>query len=151
MRGATFVDAEVTGMETGHAKDADLSGSSSRMAIGWVIFLSLAGLVALWVLVKVVARGRRLGRAVKLEASERAARLKKTRLSQEENVTRLGEEIDRLADGGEGGDDVNWHRALDAYDAAKQALAAARDIDEVKAVDVIVARGRDALRGRTAR
>nr|WP_189183241.1 hypothetical protein [Microbispora rosea] len=57
-------------------------------------------------------------------------------------MTRLGEEINGQADRT---GDIDWNAVLDAYDAAKEALARAHDMSDLTDVATIVARGRKAL------
>lgn len=68
--------------------------------------------------------------------------MRSARRVQEENVTRLGEEINGQADRT---GDIDWNAVLDAYDAAKEALARAHDMSDLPDVATIVARGRKAL------
>ncbi|GGO28475.1 hypothetical protein GCM10010116_57090 [Microbispora rosea subsp. aerata] len=68
--------------------------------------------------------------------------MRSARRVQEENVTRLGEEINGQADRT---GDIDWNAVLDAYDAAKEALARAHDMSDLTDVATIVARGRKAL------
>lgn len=68
--------------------------------------------------------------------------MRSARRVQEENVTRLGEEINGQADRT---GDIDWNAVLDAYDAAKEALARAHNMSDLTDVATIVARGRKAL------
>ncbi len=142
LRGATFEGAEVTGLKQDFAEDIDLSGSSSRMSVGWLIFFGIAGLLGLWIVVGLTRARVRRRRAAREQAAERAVRFEDARRVQEENVTRLGEEIDGSTDRT---GDVDWNAVLDAYDAAKEALASAHDMSDLTDVETIVARGRKAL------
>ena len=143
-KGATFEGADVTDTVTEYAKDADLSGSTSKLAIGWVITFGVFGLIVVAVVFRAVQ--------IELEApssrpavsaAESRAAFETGRRRAEEEVTRLGEEIDLLD--GKGEDGTDWHAVLDAYDAAKAALATAQDREDLKVVGDIVERGRDAL------
>ncbi|GAA4194037.1 pentapeptide repeat-containing protein [Microbispora amethystogenes] len=79
-----------------------------------------------------------------------AAEMAVARHAAEEDVTRFGEEIDALDFEMKinqiSGPSQEWRAALDAYEAAKQALGVARTPYELRAAAVTVARGRDALR-----
>jgi hypothetical protein len=68
----------------------------------------------------------------------------------EESVTRLGEEIDQLdfefkINQMSGGPSHDWRAALDAYEAAKQALIIARTPSDLHAAASAVQHGRHAL------
>jgi hypothetical protein len=128
---------------TDYAKDADLSGSTSKLAIGWVITFGVFGLIMVAVVFRAVRIKLRRRRAGRRSAAESRAAFETGRRRAEEEVTRLGEEIDLLD--GKGGDGTDWHAVLDAYDAAKTALATAQDHEDLKVVGDIVERGRDAL------
>ncbi|MEV7907846.1 pentapeptide repeat-containing protein, partial [Streptomyces anulatus] len=145
LRGATFTGADVTDMATDGVEDADLSGSTSKMPVGWVVVLFLLGLAVAAVAVRVVLRTLRRGRAARRSAAESRARFETSRLKAEEEATSLGEEIDLMDQEGAEAEAADWHEALDAYDAAKAALAAAKDETDLRAVRDIVHRGRDAL------
>ncbi|GLW21948.1 hypothetical protein Mame01_19910 [Microbispora amethystogenes] len=79
-----------------------------------------------------------------------AAEMAVVRHAAEEDVTRFGEEIDALDFEMKinqiSGPSQEWRAALDAYEAAKQALGLARTPYELRAAGVTVARGREALR-----
>ncbi|WP_433251982.1 pentapeptide repeat-containing protein [Streptosporangium sp. CA-135522] len=83
--------------------------------------------------------------------SRRNARFALMRGGAEEDVTRLGEEIDQLdyefQVSGHGGvtGDQDWRHALDAYEAAKHALTVARREEELDFVARAVQDGRNAL------
>jgi hypothetical protein len=112
------------------------------MSVGWLIFFGIAGLAAFWIVAGLTMAKVRRRRAAREQAAERAVRFEEARRVQEEHVTRLGEEIDSLSDRtGE----VDWNAVLDAYDAAKEALARAHDMSDLTDVETIVARGRKAL------
>ncbi|GIH75284.1 pentapeptide repeat-containing protein [Planobispora longispora] len=143
LHGAAFEDADVTDADTRFARGADLSGSTSRMPVGWKIFLGMLGLVAAWILRKVVSRRLRRRREAGQAAAESAIRFEEFRKELEEDVTRFGEEIDRLDE--EGGGNADWNRALDCYDTAKESLAAAREHADLKFVALALERGRNAL------
>ncbi|GII82640.1 hypothetical protein Ssi03_06300 [Sphaerisporangium siamense] len=83
--------------------------------------------------------------------ADRANRFAAARRTAEEDVIRLGEEIDALdfdykinhMDGGSV--DQDWRRALDAYEAAKAALNGAQDIPQLGGVAAAIHHGREAL------
>ncbi|WP_424529181.1 pentapeptide repeat-containing protein [Sphaerisporangium viridialbum] len=83
--------------------------------------------------------------------NERAARFATARRSAEEDVIRLGEEIDSLDFDYKinhmttSGVDQDWRRALDAYEAAKQSLNVAQSVPQLAGVAAAVHHGRDAL------
>ncbi|MFC4531447.1 pentapeptide repeat-containing protein [Sphaerisporangium dianthi] len=82
---------------------------------------------------------------------ERATRFAHARRAAEENVIRLGEEIDaldfdyKINHMNTGSVDQDWRRALDAYEAAKHSLASARSQPELAAVAAALHHGHDAL------
>ncbi|WP_449062236.1 pentapeptide repeat-containing protein [Planomonospora algeriensis] len=83
--------------------------------------------------------------------TRRNARFALMRRGAEEDITRLGEEIDRLdyefQISGRGGmtADQDWRHALDAYEAAKNALVMARREQDLHVVARAVQDGRNAL------
>ncbi|GAA4205531.1 hypothetical protein GCM10022252_66230 [Streptosporangium oxazolinicum] len=175
--GADFTGALVEGASFTQADDADLTGSkgnptgitlavptsvpdldifgtketdppqdepaqSGGPSVGLVmVVLSAVGL-ALTVVAWGVSAQRR---------TRRNARFAVVRRGAEEDITRLGEEIDQLdyefQVNGRGGmtADRDWRLALDAYEAAKQALLVARREQELHFVARAVQDGRAAL------
>ncbi|MGV9777138.1 pentapeptide repeat-containing protein [Streptosporangium sp. NPDC003464] len=83
--------------------------------------------------------------------SRRGARFALLLRGAEEDVTRLGEEIDQLdyefqvSGRGAVSGEQDWRHALDAYEAAKRALAVARREEELHSVAAAVQDGRNAL------
>src|SRR5690606_7579807 len=83
------------------------------------------------------------------EEEQRAA-LEKLRVVVDEDITAFGEELDRLDfhPSEPGADDAmrgDYERALDAYEQAKTLMAAARRLEDVKAVTQAVEDGRFSL------
>lgn len=125
--------------------------SRSGLSIGLImVVLSAVGL-AVTVVIWGVSAQRRTRRNAKFALMRRGA---------EEDITRLGEEIDQLdyefQVSGRGGmtADGDWRHAIDAYEAAKNALAVARREEELHFVARAVQDGRNALgrlRARTSR
>ncbi|MEV7969967.1 pentapeptide repeat-containing protein [Sphaerisporangium sp. NPDC088356] len=83
--------------------------------------------------------------------AERATRFAAARRDAEEDVIRLGEEIDSLDFDYKvnhmttSGVDPDWRRALDAYEAAKQSLNVAQSVPQLAGVAAAVYHGREAL------
>lgn len=173
--GADFTGALVEGASFTQADDADLTGSKGTPtgitglpttppatadtpfretpaeqpgnsrggpSVGLVmVVLSALGLAVTVVIWGVSAQRR----------SRRNARFALMRRGAEEDITRLGEEIDQLdyefQISGRGGmtADGDWRHAIDAYEAAKNALAVARRAEELHFVARAVQDGRNAL------
>ncbi|MEV7005692.1 pentapeptide repeat-containing protein [Streptosporangium sp. NPDC051022] len=127
------------------------AGTRGGPSVGLVmVVLSAVGL-ALTVVIWGVSAQRRARRNARFALMRRGA---------EEDITRLGEEIDQLdyefQVSGRGGmtADGDWRHAIDAYEAAKNALAVARQPEELHFVARAVQDGRNALsrlRARTSR
>ncbi|MGW4421512.1 pentapeptide repeat-containing protein [Streptosporangium sp. NPDC004631] len=174
--GADFTGALVEGASFVQADDADLTGargtptgitglpttppvvtdtltrtspaerpsttSPGGLSVGLVmVVLSAVGL-AVTVVIWGVSAQRRTRRNTRFALMRRGA---------EEDITRLGEEIDQLdyefQVSGRGGmtADGDWRHAIDAYEAAKNALAVARREEELHFVGRAVQDGRNAL------
>ncbi|MFJ7901648.1 hypothetical protein ACIQ6V_14305 [Streptomyces sp. NPDC096198] len=115
-------------------------GVSSTALIG-VAAVLVAGGAGAYALVR---RGRR-----RREEEQRAA-LERLRVVVDEDITAFGEELDRLdfQPGEPGADDAmrqDYERALNAYDQAKSAMAAAQHPEDVKAVTQALEDGRFSL------
>ncbi|GAA3131942.1 pentapeptide repeat-containing protein [Streptosporangium carneum] len=142
---------EASDPETAETPAAQPAGGRSGPSVGLVmVVLSAVGLAATVVIWGVSAQRR----------SRRNARFALMRRGAEEDITRLGEEIDQLdyefQVSGRGGmtADNDWRHAIDAYEAAKNALAVARQAEELHFVARAVQDGRNALsrlRARTSR
>ncbi|MFH8365388.1 hypothetical protein [Streptomyces sp. NPDC018031] len=144
---ATQLDDFVDGALEQADGDAPSSwGGASRGAtvvgtlvtIGMLLVVATAGAF-------LVTNRRRKRRA----AQERAA-LRKLRVVVDEDITAFGEELDRLDfhPGEPGADDAmraDYERALDSYERAKAAMAAARHPDDVRGVTEALEEGRFAL------
>ncbi|MEV6736967.1 hypothetical protein AB0N14_08445 [Streptomyces sp. NPDC051104] len=121
-------------------------GVSSTALITLAVVLVLGGTGAYML----VRRGRRR------REEEQEAALEKLRVVVDEDITAFGEELDRLDFrlGEPGADDAmraDYARALDAYEEAKSAMAAARRPEDVKAVTQALEDGRFALATLAAR
>jgi len=111
-----------------------------------------------WVLICVIAAVAYLGysgvqrqkRALEAKREKKAAELAVVRGAVEEDVVAFGEDLSRLGNElpsgilDEGGRD-DYRRALDAYEAAKQATDALQDADETRHVATIIDDGRYAV------
>ena len=122
------------------------SGTSGTalIAIGAVVVAGGAGAYAL------VRRGRRR------HEEERRAALDRLRVVVDEDITAFGEELDRLEfhPAEPGADDAmraDYERALNAYDQAKAAMAAARRPEDVRSVTQALEDGRFSLAQLAAR
>ncbi|MDT0464032.1 hypothetical protein [Streptomyces gibsoniae] len=112
--------------------------STALIAVAAVLVAGCAGAYAL------VRRGRRR------REEEQQAALQKLRVVVDEDITAFGEELDRLDfhPGEAGADDAmraDYERALNAYDQAKSAMAAAQRPEDVKAVTQALEDGRFSL------
>ncbi|MGW2693905.1 hypothetical protein [Streptomyces sp. NPDC001296] len=112
--------------------------STALIAVAAVLVAGGAGAYAL------VRRGRRR------REEEQQAALQKLRVVVDEDITAFGEELDRLDfhPGEAGADDAmrtDYERALNAYDQAKSAMAAAQRPEDVKAVTQALEDGRFSL------
>ncbi|MBH5337172.1 hypothetical protein IHE55_21340 [Streptomyces pactum] len=126
----------------GASRDATIVGA--LVTIGMLLVVAAIGAFL------VSSRRRR-----RQEAQEQAA-LRKLRVVVDEDITAFGEELDRLDfhPGEPGADDAmraDYTRALDGYDGAKAAMAAARHPDDVRAVTRALDDGRHALAALAAR
>ncbi|MFB7498607.1 hypothetical protein ACFC09_28635 [Streptomyces sp. NPDC056161] len=113
-------------------------GGTSATALITTAAVLVAGGVGAYALVRHSRRRR--------EEEQRAA-LERLRVVVDEDITAFGEELDRLDfhPAEAGADDAmraNYERALDAYDQAKQRMAAARRPEDVRAVTEALADGR---------
>ncbi|WP_369225807.1 hypothetical protein AB5J52_33345 [Streptomyces sp. R39] len=122
------------------------SGASGTalIAIGAVVVAAGAGAYAL------VRRSRRR------HEEERRAALDRLRVVVDEDITAFGEELDRLEfhPAEPGADDAmraDYERALNAYDQAKSAMAAARGPEDVRSVTEALEGGRFSLAQLAAR
>lgn len=107
----------------------------------WLILLVVGGGVA--------TVGRRLQHR-RGERRERSAELDQVRRLAEEDITLLGEQLQRLdaAVAGRPLDDlarVDYQRALDAYESAQRATAGIREVDEISTVTDTLSLGRYAM------
>ncbi|GFH35547.1 hypothetical protein [Streptomyces pacificus] len=114
------------------------AGTASLIAVGTVLVAGGAGAYA------VVRRNRRR------RAEEERAALEKLRVVVDEDITAYGEELDRLDfhPSEPGADDAmrtDYERALDSYEEAKSAMAAAEHPHDVRAVTGALEEGRFAL------
>ncbi|MEU6096058.1 hypothetical protein [Streptomyces sp. NPDC047079] len=112
--------------------------STALIAVAAVLVVGGAGAYAL------VRRGRR-----RRDEEQRAA-LEKLRVVVDEDITAFGEELDRLDfhPGEPGADDAmrqDYERALNGYEQAKSAMAAAQRPEDVKAVSQALEDGRFSL------
>ncbi|MDP9846603.1 pentapeptide repeat-containing protein [Streptosporangium lutulentum] len=170
--GADFTGALVEGASFVQADDADLSGSEGTPTgidlpfqppadveddfgprvdrrppppgppVGLIlVVLSAMGLAITMVTWGVTAQQR----------SRRNAQFAQMRRNAEEDITRLGEEIDRLdyefqvSGRGSMTADQDWRHAIDAYEAAKISMAVAQRLEELHFVEQAVQDGRAAL------
>ncbi|MFJ2306791.1 hypothetical protein [Streptomyces sp. NPDC087787] len=145
-----FTDRALAGMggsaprtwgDTGHR------GTVPNTALITAAAVLVAGGVGAYALVR---RGRS-----RREAEQRAA-LEKLRVVVDEDITAFGEELDRLDfhPAEAGADDAmraDYERALDAYEQAKQYMAAARRPEDVRAVTQALEDGRFSLAQLAAR
>ncbi|MCS0604072.1 hypothetical protein NX794_23075 [Streptomyces sp. LP11] len=120
------------------------ASSTALITAGAVVVAGGAGAYAL------VRRNRR-----RREAEERAA-LDRLRVVVDEDITAFGEELDRLdfQPAEPGADDAmraDYEHALDAYDTAKQRMAAAQRPDDVRSVTETLEDGRFSLARLAAR
>ncbi|MGW4605941.1 hypothetical protein ACWENS_22070 [Streptomyces sp. NPDC004532] len=118
----------------GSARDGGVS-STALITVAVVLVAGATGAYAL------VRRNRR-----RRDEEQRAA-LEKLRVVVDEDITAFGEELDRLDfhPGEQGADDAmreDYERALNAYDRAKSAMAAAERPEDVKAVTQALEDGR---------
>lgn len=110
----------------------------------WVVVMALVA-VGIWAS---VSRNRR--RLEQQQSAELEGQLAASRGAAEEDVTKFGEELQRL-DSDVAGHPLDeamnqdYTRALDAYDHAKQSLAAVRQPDEIRHVTEILEDGRYAI------
>ncbi|WP_338673134.1 hypothetical protein V1460_08610 [Streptomyces sp. SCSIO 30461] len=114
------------------------SGVGALLALGAVLVVGAVGAYAF------VLRGRRR------RAEEERAALEKLRVVVDEDITAYGEELDRLDfhPAEPGADDAmraDYERALDAYEKAKSAMAAATRPHEVRPVTEALEEGRFSL------
>ncbi|MGW1040663.1 hypothetical protein [Streptomyces sp. NPDC002547] len=121
----------------GSARDGGVS-STALITVAVVLVAGATGAYAL------VRRNRR-----RRDEEQRAA-LEKLRVVVDEDITAFGEELDRLDfhPGEQGADDAmreDYERALNAYDRAKSAMAAAERPEDVKAVTQALEDGRFSL------
>ncbi|MGW2551510.1 hypothetical protein [Streptomyces sp. NPDC001635] len=121
----------------GSARDGGVS-STALITVAVVLVAGATGAYAL------VRRNRR-----RRDEEQRAA-LAKLRVVVDEDITAFGEELDRLDfhPGEQGADDAmreDYERALNAYDRAKSAMAAAERPEDVKAVTQALEDGRFSL------
>ncbi|MFH8583776.1 hypothetical protein ACH4GP_05155 [Streptomyces celluloflavus] len=119
-------------------------GTGAAIGIGALVVVGGGGAYAL------ARRNRK-----KKEEQERAA-LEDLRVVVDEDITAFGEELDRLdfTPGERGADDAmraDYSHALDAYESAKSAMAAARRPDDVQAVTKALEDGRFSLATLAAR
>ncbi|MFF3908636.1 hypothetical protein ACFYZJ_22225 [Streptomyces sp. NPDC001848] len=126
------------------------SGSSHRVSSTALITLAVVLVLGGTGAYMLVRRGRRR------RAEEQQAALEKLRVVVDEDITAFGEELDRLdfQPGEPGADDAmrsDYARALDAYEEAKSAMAAAHRPEDVKAVTQALEDGRFALATLAAR
>ncbi|WP_018570061.1 hypothetical protein [Streptomyces sp. PsTaAH-124] len=117
------------------------AGGMSGTALVTVAAVLVAGGVGAYTLARRSSRRR--------EAEQRAA-LEKLRVVVDEDITAFGEELDRLDfhPAESGADDAmraDYERALDAYEQAKQSMAAARRPEDVRAVTRALEDGRFSL------
>ncbi|MBG0827947.1 pentapeptide repeat-containing protein [Planomonospora sp. ID67723] len=135
---AEYEPAEDEATEQAPQASAGSEGPSAGLVM---VVLSAVGL-ALTVVVWGVSAQRRARRNARFSLMRRGA---------EEDITRLGEEIDRLdyefQISGRGGmtADQDWRYAIDAYEAAKNALVMARGEQDLHTVARAVQDGRNAL------
>ncbi|MCW2880055.1 MAG: putative low-complexity protein-like protein [Sphaerisporangium sp.] len=144
------IAVNATGGTTGGASDLPVAGDgtdpgrplASGGGLGLVlVILSGVGLSMTLILWGVSHRRR----------AERTTRFAAARRTAEEDVTRLGEEIDsldfdyKINHMNTSGVDPDWRRALDAYEAAKQSLNGAQSVPQLTGVAAAVHDGRDAL------
>ncbi|WP_051752203.1 pentapeptide repeat-containing protein [Streptosporangium amethystogenes] len=128
------------------AEEADTPQAEPARSVGPSVGLVMVVLSAVGLALTVVAWG-----VSAQQRTRRAARFAVVRRGAEEDITRLGEEIDQLdyefQVSGRGGmtADHDWRHALDAYEAAKQALSIARREEELHFVARAVQDGRAAL------
>ncbi|MGW7671235.1 hypothetical protein ACWGJX_29510 [Streptomyces sp. NPDC054775] len=121
----------------GSARDGGVS-STALITVAVVLVAGATGAYAL------VRRNRR-----RRDEEQRAA-LEKLRVVVDEDITAFGEELDRLDfhPGEQGADDAmreDYERALNAYDRAKSAMAAAQRPEDVKGVTQALEDGRFSL------
>ncbi|WP_433373047.1 pentapeptide repeat-containing protein [Streptosporangium sp. CA-115845] len=132
--------------QTEDAEKADIPQAEPARSVGPSVGLVMVVLSAVGLALTVVAWG-----VSAQQRTRRAARFAVVRRGAEDDITRLGEEIDQLdyefQISGRGGmtADHDWRHALDAYEAAKQALSIARRSEELHFVARAVQDGRAAL------
>ena len=111
------------------------------------IFVVLLIVVAAAVVARAVMRQRETKRRREVEAAERLAAVRK---AADEDVTVFGEELQQLGVDISGQDmdagaRADYQRALDAYEDAKESVAAVREPDQVRHVTEILGDGRYAM------
>ena len=111
------------------------------------IFLVLLILVAAAVIARAVTKQREAKRRREVEAAEQ---LSAVRRAADEDVTIFGEEMQQVGNDISGheldsGGRADYQRALDAYEDAKESVAAIREPDDVKHVTEILEDGRYAM------
>ncbi|MFI6451723.1 pentapeptide repeat-containing protein [Streptosporangium amethystogenes] len=132
--------------QTEEAEEPDIPQMEPAQSVGPSVGLVMVVLSAVGLALTVVAWG-----VSAQQRTRRAARFAVLRRGAEDDITRLGEEIDQLdyefQVSGRGGmtADHDWRHALDAYEAAKQALSIARRSEELHFVARAVQDGRAAL------
>ncbi|MCK7625680.1 hypothetical protein MUU72_21690 [Streptomyces sp. RS10V-4] len=144
----SFVDTALTEAH-GHAP-ASWGGTGGGFGTGTAVGLGVLIAVGGGGAYALARRNRRR------RAEEERAALEELRVVVDEDITAFGEELDRLDfDPGEPGADdamrADYARALDAYEEAKSAMAAARHPGDVRAVTSRLEEGRFALATLAAR
>jgi len=114
--------------------------------VGYVVFT----LVVVGLVVAVLAASRRRALTARAQQAELENQLSVSRRAADEDVTKFGEELQRL-DSDVAGHPLDqamqqdYERALDAYDNAKTSLAAVTKPDEIKHVTEVLEDGRYAI------
>lgn len=140
------VPTSVPGSDAPEIEKTDTSQAEPARGGGLSVGLVMVVLSAVGLALTVVAWG-----VSTQQRTRRNARFAVARRGAEDDITRLGEEIDQLdyefQVSGRGGitADHDWRHALDAYEAAKQALSVARRSEELHFVARAVQDGRAAL------